>query len=363
MKTKRAQLTQTAEKAKKGKMNFFNRLNLPSTSASTTRALGKQDSEPHGGQPAIDSQDSDNVPMSVCCLTVAQTLAADDQPLAEPTAVIEVVEPDTDKESHIVMQDVLDAIGDTQIDMDETKAEEKPKVEDKPTDETKAEEKPMDETKADDLPDGYTTPPRAELRSLIASVDDIDSDPEACSKYFQNISGTHVSGTQKWDKHSADSLEASFDKLAGQFADLGTDKAEQSDVPPPIAKKMAELNKVVKSNTLDPHSSLAQAFRREHAKDPAFTTMGRVAQQNYKVEWAKKNLTALNVQHTKTESFSRVDTTKGTYKNFGQLVVSQGGICMGGPKNMGPQYGDRVTSYKNTYTPIYIYIYLYISLL
>ena len=358
MGVKRQQGAQAAGKAKRHKLNFFKGLNLPSTSASTKRALGKQDSEPHGGQPAVDSQDSDNVPVTVSCPTLAETEAADVQPLAEPTAVIEVVEPDTDKESHIVMQDRTDGetISDTQIDMDETKAEDMHTGE--------PEEKPNGTTanidKTEELPDGFTTPPRAALGTLIAAVDDIDSDPEAIGKYFQKLSGTQ----ERFDKSSADSLEASFDKLKGQFAGLATDAAEpeqdDSNLPPLIAKKKAELDDVVKNHRLDPHSSLAQAFRREHVKDPSWKSDGKLAAENYKVEWAKKQLTTLNFQHTKKESFSRVDTTKGEYKNFSQLVIGQGGICMGGPKNMGPRYGDRASSYKNTYT--HIYIYLYISL-
>jgi len=331
MGVKRKQVAQTASQAKKSKADLFKASNLPSTSsASEPRQLDKQDSEPHGGQLATESQDSlDNAPMTISCLTLAETAVADEQPLVKRPAVIEVDEPDTDKESHIVLQEMAASgrIPDTQIDMTETTAGDMHigEPEETPRDIELAIEK------AEDMPDGFTTPPRAQLRELMAAVDGEDGD--ACTKFFEKLAGTQ----KKIDKDSADSLEANFEDLAGKFAELDPAKLE-SKVDPKIAKKMEDLEAVVESNKLDAKSSLGIAFRREHKHDPQFHSMGRVEAQKYKLQWAGKRLSTLATEHTKSESFSRVDSTKGVYKNFGQLVMSQGGICMRGPKNMGPQY-------------------------
>ena len=324
--------------AKKNKVDFFNTNFASTSSSSTQRTLAKQVSEPHGGQPAIDSQTSeDSLPMSVSCQTLAETVADDEQPLVKLDTAVEVDDPDTDKESAIVLQD-MNAGGtnpDTQIDMDETKAEDMHtgEPEKKPTDNAaandKTEEVPDDTT--EEVPDGFTTPPTNALRALI---DAVDSDPEACGKVFQKMAGTQT----KIDQDSAEALETNFEKLADQFAEVSPEQRApdgQCEGPPnpKIAKKRSELEDIINNKKMDSQSTLAQSFRREHGHDPSFKTMGKVAAQKFKVEWAKKQLTALTTEHTKTESFSRVDRTKGTYKNFSQLVVSQGGICMGGEEH------------------------------
>ena len=306
---------QTTGKAKKNKTEFFKSLNLPSTSTSSERALGKQDSEPHGGQPAVDSQESlDNVPVTVSCPTLAETITADEEPLAKRTAINEVVDPDTDKESHMVLQDIdmTAGIPETQIDMPDTKAEDmhtgEPNM--KPTD------KP-----AEEVPDGFTTPPMAALRSLTEAIDS-ESDPEMISKYFQNMNGTKT----RLGVELADSLEANFETLAGKFAGLDTDLDKGAPLDAKSAKKVEALGTVVNNEAWDPKTTYAQAFRREHAKDPMYHTLGRAEQHKFKVDWAKTQLRTLTTEHTKTESFSRIDKTKGNYRNFSQLVVSQGGI-------------------------------------
>ena len=344
MGVKRGQGAQNASHAKRNKADLFKALNLPSTSSSSDdRKLDKQISEPHGGQPAIDSQESlDNAPMTVSCPTKAATEAMDNQPLAEQPAVIAVA--DTDKESHIVLADMIggDRIPDTQIDPAEPKAEGMHIGE--------PEEKPNgDIDNLADMPDGFSTPPANQLRSLMEAV---DSDPEACEKYFQNMRGKE----QKIDKSSLDSLETQFERLSDTFATIET-APEQDEHKPPVTKKQEDLENVVNNGAKwDPKCGMAQAFRREHAKDPHYMSLGRAQAQKYKLEWAAKTLTELKEEHTKTEGFSRVDSTMGTYKNFGQLVVSQGGICMGGPKDMGPKYGVKATRLK-IHTHIYIYIY------
>ena len=323
---------QTAGKAKKNKVSqFFNRLNLPSTS--TSPQTGYMDSQPHGGQPVADSQDSlDNVPLTSSCMTLAATTAADDQPLAEhdrvlPKAIEEVVEADSDKESHIVLKDfdMIAGIPETQIDMPETKAEDMhtgepiEKPENKPADI----DKPADEP-AEDMADGFTTPPRAALKSLTDAIDS-ESDPEQISKFYQDMNGTQ----QRLGKDLADSLEANFNTLAGKFSDVGPDldpDSWKSALDGKTAKKVAGLDSAVNNNAWDCTATYAQAFRREHGKDPMFTTLGRADATRFKLNWAKTQLRTINTEHTKQESFSRVDSTKGHYKNFSQLVVSQGGI-------------------------------------
>ena len=319
MGVKRGQVAQTASQAKKSKSDLFKASNLPSTSsASEPRQLDKQDSEPHGGQLATESQDSlDNAPMTISCLTLAETAVADEQPLVKRPAVIEVDEPDTDKESHIVLQEMAASgrIPDTQIDMTETTAGDMHigEPEETPRDIELAIEK------AEDMPDGFATPPTSQLRSLMEAV---DSDPEACEKYFKNMRGTE----EKIDKGALDSLETQFEKLSDTFATIET-APEQDEQQPPMTQKQKDLENLVNNGAKwDPKCGMAQAFRREHAKNPHYASMGRADAEKYKLEWAAKTLTELREEHTKTEGFSRVDSTKGTYKNFSQLVMSQGGI-------------------------------------
>ena len=265
-------------------------------------------------------------------MTLAATTAADDQPLAEhdrvlPKAIEEVVEADSDKESHIVLKDfdMIAGIPETQIDMPETKAEDMhtgepiEKPENKPADI----DKPADEP-AEDMADGFTTPPRAALKSLTDAIDS-ESDPEQISKFYQDMNGTQ----QRLGKDLADSLEANFNTLAGKFSDVGPDldpDSWKSALDGKTAKKVASLDSAVKNNDWDCTATYAQAFRREHGKDPMFTTLGRADATRFKLNWAKTQLRTINTEHTKQESFSRVDSTKGHYKNFSQLVVSQGGI-------------------------------------
>ena len=319
-------VAQTAGKAKKNKVEFFKSRNLPSTS--TSSQTGYMDSAPHGGQPVGDSQDSDDIaPLTRWAMTLEETTAADNQPLAERRATEEVVDSDTDKESHIVLQDfdMPAGIPETQIDMPETKAEDmhtgepNEKLTDKPADIAK----PTDEP-AEDMPDGFSTPPRTALRSLTEAVDS-ESDPEQISKFFQDMNGTQ----RRLGKDLADSLEANFETLAGKFSEIDTDLDKHSHLAPlddKTAKKVAALDTAVNNHSWDCTATYAQAFRREHAKDPMFNTMGRIEAQRFKLDWAKTQLRTLTTEHTKKESFSRVDSTKGNYKNFSQLVVSQGGI-------------------------------------
>ena len=321
---------QPAGKAKKHKAEFFKSLNLPRTS--TSPQTGYMDSEPHGGQPVADSQDSlDNAPISESCNTLAATTAADDQPLTERKATEEVVDSDTDRESRIVQQGfdmtayMTCPVPETQIDMPETKAEDMHTSEpiEKPTDKPADIDEPMDKP-AEDMPEGFKTPPRAALRCLTDAVDD-ESDPEQITKFFQDMNGTQ----KRLGKDFQESLEANFETLAGKFSELEPDLEKPLDaktLDAKTAKKVAALDTVVNNNSWDHNSSYAQAFRREHGKDPMFNTLGRVEAQRFKLDWAKTQLRTLTTEHTKTESFSRIDTTKGQYKNFSQLVISQGGI-------------------------------------
>ena len=143
-------------------------------------------------------------------------------------------------------------------------------------------------------------------------------------------------------------METQFEKLSDTFATIET-APEQDEQQPSMTKKQEDLENVVNNGAKwDPKCGMAQAFRREHAKNPHYASLGRADAEKYKLEWAAKTLTELREEHTKTEGFSRVDSTKGTYKNFSQLVMSQGGIYI-------------YIKMHRFYLYIYIYyIYIYI---
>jgi len=102
------------------------------------------------------------------------------------------------------------------------------------------------------------------------------------------------------------------------------------DVLSDADKKQAEtLEKVIKDGQLDPRSYLGGMFRKAHPKGtPAgeeYAALTRQEAQMFRVEWAKKQYQHIKERRCLTKSWKRVDSTKGTYRNFGRLVQDFGG--------------------------------------
>jgi hypothetical protein len=109
----------------------------------------------------------------------------------------------------------------------------------------------------------------------------------------------------------------------GQAVDMASlDEAQR--------KRAETLKSVIGAGGFHSQSYLANQFRGEHKPGSEEgikykECKSRSEAAEFRVEWCKKQFQAMTEKKTFVQSWKRVDRTKGTYRNFGKLVLDFGG--------------------------------------
>jgi hypothetical protein len=102
-----------------------------------------------------------------------------------------------------------------------------------------------------------------------------------------------------------------------------------ADAPVNIKKQIDDLQASIATGRVDPRSAVGQRFKADHIPGSeagkAYAKMKRDEAAAYRLEWAGAKKTSLKTQFQYRKGFQRIDTTKGQYRNIGQVIVNQGG--------------------------------------
>jgi hypothetical protein len=88
------------------------------------------------------------------------------------------------------------------------------------------------------------------------------------------------------------------------------------------------MEKSLGAGAVDPRSSLGHKFREEMIATGQWDSVSKLSRSQaaaFRVEWLEKHHREYKRSKTKTTMWKRIDSDKGVYRNFGQLVISQGG--------------------------------------
>jgi hypothetical protein len=124
--------------------------------------------------------------------------------------------------------------------------------------------------------------------------------------------------------------QAVLAKLGSIALDPAAAAASPDDLAEGDRKKAAAMKSIIDGATWDARSYLANTFRNEHK---AKTVEGerykacktRADAAEFRKEWCQSQYTNLVERKTFTQSWRRVDKTKGVYRPFGRLVQDFGG--------------------------------------
>jgi hypothetical protein len=137
---------------------------------------------------------------------------------------------------------------------------------------------------------------------------------------------------EKLTEGNVDKFQA-FLKEAGKKIGTTEDAANQLDpskLSPHEKKEHARLSEAVEAGAFDTKSYLGNQFRdflkqNKDQMDKFKSLSGRAEQAEFRAEWARKQLSKFVEQRTYSRSWTRIDRTRGNYRNFARLVVDFGG--------------------------------------
>ena len=115
-----------------------------------------------------------------------------------------------------------------------------------------------------------------------------------------------------------------------QFEDVLSKAHVQNDEP--AHPLLAAFTKASVDGEMPARGLVAQRFRRAHPADTAAgaeylsaKAAGREAAKQFRIRWAAAERNKIKETQTYSESWKRVDTTRGKYKAFGRIVCDEGG--------------------------------------
>jgi len=132
-------------------------------------------------------------------------------------------------------------------------------------------------------------------------------------------------------------VEGNLDKFQNWFGERFDMQAKQgaedqeSELNFFEQREHSRLKDALAEGKVDPRSYLGVRYRKYlqeaasvEEKD-AYSKANRQQQQSYRLNWAKTEFDRFEQGRTRSTSFSRTDTTRGLFMNFGRLVVHLGG--------------------------------------
>ena len=192
-------------------------------------------------------------------------------------------------------------------------------VKDERSDVPPAQPDPEEEAKSDVTPDaqsvGEMLPP--EVRE------------ETVSGNFDGPGMKALAGSLKLNEQTLWEFETPWEKVrVNTYSAMKCGPPNQDAEQVQMSTSFSVLKAAIDSGKVDPRSSIGQQFTAEHKsgtpEGDAYRACNRAEAQAFRLKWAQKRYAMMEKGKSFTESWRRIDVTKGEYMNFGKMVKKRG---------------------------------------